>query len=125
MFSDRAVVAPYRGLTAFMFRITNARSNQLVELEAKVLFSYIDGSARKYYQLTLERTRVVFFPLSWTIVHPIDEKSPMFGMTHDELVGARRRVHDPARRHGRDVLADRSRAVVVQGRRRSVTATGS
>jgi inward rectifier potassium channel len=86
MFSDRAVVSPYRGLTAFMFRITNARSNQLVELEAKVLFSYIDGPSRRYYQLSLERTRVVFFPLSWTIVHPIDEKSPMFGMTHDDLV---------------------------------------
>jgi len=85
MFSSKAVVAPYRGITAFMFRTTNARSNQLVELEAKVLFSYIDGSARKYYQLTLERTRVVFFPLSWTIVHPIDEKSPMWGMTHEEF----------------------------------------
>jgi inward rectifier potassium channel len=85
MFSTRAVVAPYRGKTAFMFRTTNARTNQLVELEAKVLFSRIEGSVRKYDQLTLERTRVVFFPLSWTIVHPIDEKSPMFGMTHQEL----------------------------------------
>jgi inward rectifier potassium channel len=86
MFSTRAVVAPYRGKTAFMFRTTNARSNQLVELEAKVLFSRIEGSVRKYDQLALERTRVVFFPLSWTIVHPIDEKSPLFGMTHEDLV---------------------------------------
>src|SRR5215467_9482525 len=86
VFSTRAVVAPYRGVTAFMFRITNARTNQLVELEAKVLLSYIDGSARRYHQLTLERTRVVFFPLSWTIVHPIDEKSPLFGLSHADLV---------------------------------------
>ena len=85
MFSSRAVVAPYRGVTAFMFRTTNARKNQLVELEAKVLLSYIDGTARKYYQLSLERTRVVFFPMSWTIVHPVDEKSPMWGMTHEDL----------------------------------------
>jgi inward rectifier potassium channel len=85
MFSTRAVVTPYRGKTAFMFRTTNARSNQLVELEAKVLFSRIEGSVRKYDQLALERTRVVFFPLSWTIVHPIDEKSPLFGMTDQEL----------------------------------------
>jgi inward rectifier potassium channel len=85
-FSEHAVVGPYRGLTAFMFRIANARSNQLVELEAKVLFSYIEGSTRRYNQLALERTRVVFFPLSWTIVHPIDEKSPMFGMSHADLV---------------------------------------
>jgi inward rectifier potassium channel len=86
MFSSRAVVSPYRGVSAFMFRITNARSNQLVELEAKVLFSHIEGASRKYDQLSLERTRIVFFPLSWTIVHPIDEKSPLFGMTHDDLV---------------------------------------
>ncbi|HEY9229241.1 MAG TPA: ion channel [Gemmatimonadaceae bacterium] len=86
VFSERAVVAPYRGVTAFMFRIANGRSNQLVELEAKVLFSYIDGSSRKYNQLSLERTRVVFFPLSWTIVHPVDEKSPLFGMSHADLV---------------------------------------
>jgi inward rectifier potassium channel len=85
VFSSRAVVAPYHGKTGFMFRLTNARANQLIELEAKVLFSIMDGSSRQYDQLTLERTRVVFFPLSWTIVHPIDEKSPMWGLTADEL----------------------------------------
>jgi inward rectifier potassium channel len=81
MFSNCAVVSPYRGKHALMFRVTNARSNQLVELEAKVLFSRIEGANRKYDQLTLERSRVTFFPLSWTVVHPIDEKSPMFGMS--------------------------------------------
>lgn len=86
LFSTRAVVAPYRGMTAFMFRVTNSRTNQLVELEAKLLFSHIEGSVRKYDQLALERSRVTFFPLSWTVVHPINEKSPMSGMTHDDLV---------------------------------------
>jgi len=85
VFSDRAVITSYRGKTGFMFRLTNVRANQLVELEAKVLFSRIEGSARQYDQLDLERTRVVFFPLSWTIVHPIDENSPMWGMSADEL----------------------------------------
>lgn len=85
-FSDVGVVTPYRGITAFMFRIVNARSNQLLELEAKLLYSRIEGSSRKYDQLTLERTRVVFFPLAWTIVHPIDEKSPLWGLEHADLV---------------------------------------
>ena len=85
MFSGKAVVAPYRGKHAFMFRVSNARSNQLVELEAKVLFSRIEGAHRRYDQLNLERSRVTFFPLSWTVVHPIDEKSPMFGMTNAEF----------------------------------------
>lgn len=86
VFSDLAVVAPYRGKHAFMFRLTNARSNQLVELEAKVLFSRIEGSGRIYDELKLERSRVTFFPLSWTVVHPIDDKSPLFGRTHEDLV---------------------------------------
>ena len=85
-FSAVGVVAPYQGKTGFMFRITNARSNQLMELEAKVQFTRIDGSGRRYTQLALERTKVVFFPMSWTIVHPIDETSPMWGVTHEDLV---------------------------------------
>lgn len=86
MFSNVAVVAPYQGKTGFMFRVTNARSNQLMELEAKVLYSRLDGVARRYDQLKLERTKVVFFPLSWTVVHPIDESSPLCGLTHADLV---------------------------------------
>jgi inward rectifier potassium channel len=86
LFSDHAVVAPYHGKTGFMFRLTNRRENQLIELEAKVLFSRIKGHSRQYDQLSLERTRVVFFPLSWTIVHPIDEKSPLYGMSPGDLV---------------------------------------
>lgn len=85
VFSTRAVVSPYRGKKGFMFRLTNARANQLIELEAKVLFSRMEGPSRHYDQLELERKRVVFFPLSWTIVHPIDEKSPMWGMTDEDL----------------------------------------
>ena len=116
VFSSRSVVAPYRGITAFMFRVTNGRSNQIVEIEAKVLFSRIEGSVRKYDELKLERSRVTFFPLSWTVVHPIDEKSPMRGYTHADFVEQGRRVHDPARRHRRNVLADGARALVVQAR---------
>lgn len=90
LFSHNAIVAPYRGVSALMFRIVNARRSQLLELEVKVLFSRIDGGpgseVRKYDQLALERTRVVFFPLSWTIVHPITEQSPLFGLTTADLL---------------------------------------
>jgi inward rectifier potassium channel len=89
LFSRSAVIAPYRGVTAFMFRIANARSNEIVELGCKVLFArFIDEdgqSIRRFYPLVLERERVVFFPLSWTVVHPIDENSPLFGLSDDDL----------------------------------------
>jgi inward rectifier potassium channel len=89
LFSDRAVIAPYREVTAFEFRIANARRNQIIELEAKVLFACFEEvngrPLRRFYPLKLERDRVVFFPLSWTIVHPIDGTSPFYGMSPEDL----------------------------------------
>ena len=89
LFSKRAIIAPYRGITAFQFRITNARNNQIIEVEAKVLFARFeeDGgrTVRKFYPLSLERDKVAFFPLSWTVVHPIDDNSPMKGYTQEDL----------------------------------------
>jgi len=89
IFSKNAIIAPYRGGTAFEFRIANERDNQLIEVEAQVLLSRrerLDGkSMRRFYPLTLERTQVTFFPLTWTVVHPIDESSPLFGITQESL----------------------------------------
>lgn len=91
LFSRNAIIAPYRGGRAFMFRIVNQRSNQLVEVAAKVLLSRRkrDGATaqdREFVNLDLERTSVVFFPLSWTIVHPIDARSPLRDWTAEELM---------------------------------------
>jgi inward rectifier potassium channel len=89
LFSRTAVIAPYRGMTAFEFRIANARSSQLIEVQATVMFARIEDvrgrPVRRFYSLTLERDSVTFFPLSWTIVHPIDETSPLRGMSRDDL----------------------------------------
>jgi inward rectifier potassium channel len=90
LFSQAAIIAPYNGISAFQFRIINARNNQIIELGARVLlskFENVDGNRiRKYHPLQLEREKVVFFPLTWTIVHPIDENSPMFGLSKEDLI---------------------------------------
>jgi inward rectifier potassium channel len=89
LFSRTAVVAPYRGITAFMFRIANARTSQLIEVEATVMFARFEDvggrAVRRFYPLPLERDSVTFFPLAWTVVHPIDESSPLKGLTRDDL----------------------------------------
>ncbi len=85
LFSRSAVIAPYRGITALEFRIANARKNQILELQAKVLLSRLEDGVRRFHTLSLERSSVAFFPLSWTIVHPIDETSPLSGMTEESL----------------------------------------
>jgi len=92
VFSKHAVIAPYRGFTAFEFRIANERKNEIIELEAQILFSrmeHYEGRAiRQFYPLPLERSKVSFFPLSWTVVHPIDENSPLFRLTDGDLRSA-------------------------------------
>ncbi len=90
LFSEVAVIAPYRGIEGLMFRLVNGRSNQLIEVEIKVMFARFvneNGRAvRRFDFLELERNKVAFFPLSWTVVHPIDEDSPMKGLTQRDLI---------------------------------------
>ncbi len=87
VFSHKAVVAPYRGITAFEFRIANERNSQLVNVQATVVLSLRDPKTgkRKFHNLTLERDTVMFFPLHWVVVHPVDEASPMNGMGASHL----------------------------------------
>lgn len=86
-FSSRAVVAPYMKIQGFMFRLVNMRSNQLIEVEATVSLSFKDPSThtRRFMLLPLEREKIHLFPSSWTVVHPIDEASPLHGMTEADL----------------------------------------
>jgi len=89
LFSSHAVVAPYQGITALEFRVANARSNELLETNAKVVLSRFENvngvQTRRYYPLKLERESVVFLPLTWTVVHPIEEDSPLYGQTQDSF----------------------------------------
>jgi len=82
VFSDSAVIAPYRDMKAFMFRIVNQRRTQIVDMEARVLLARrrkdgASGAEREFIPLKLERSGVDLFPLSWTVVHPIDDESPL------------------------------------------------
>ena len=92
VYSRNAIVAPYRDGSALEFRIANGRSSQLIEVQIQVILTKLertDGSlVRKFYDLSLERHRVVFFALSWTVVHPIDPSSPMWGLTQKDLLAA-------------------------------------
>jgi inward rectifier potassium channel len=90
LFSHSALIAPYQDRTAFEFRIANRRSNQLIDLHARVLFSRLrmrdrGRRVREFVELTLERPSVVFFPLAWTIVHSIEEGSPLHGITKEQM----------------------------------------
>lgn len=86
MFSDTAVIAPYRERSGLMFRLANARRNELIQVHAVVNLSLVrpDGT-RSFTQLPLERHSVDFMPTSWTVVHPIDDASPLAGLDETAL----------------------------------------
>ncbi|NJC25725.1 ion channel [Neolewinella antarctica] len=77
-FSKKALVAPYNaGGFSLQFRIVNVRDTSLINVTARVMLTWIEEGNRRFSPLVLERDTVPLFPLNWTIVHPIDEKSPI------------------------------------------------
>ena len=89
IFSEKAIIAPFKEGKALMFRVANSRENILMEMEANAMITYLDKSenkfTRKYFPLNLDIKFIHFFPLPWTIVHPVDEDSPLFGITKKDF----------------------------------------
>ncbi len=86
LFSHNLLVSPYQDGLSLQFRIINQRKSNIMDLRARMLVSYTEkGKSRVYFPLTLERETVMLFPLNWTIVHPIDEKSPLRNMKKEDL----------------------------------------
>jgi inward rectifier potassium channel len=89
VYSKNAIIAPYQDGTSLQFRVTNARKNVLMNMEAHVMLMTVDSSdgalRRSFIDLPLERPGIYFFALTWTIVHPIDSASPFFGKTREDL----------------------------------------
>jgi inward rectifier potassium channel len=86
-FSESMVVAPYRDIRGLMLRLANERSSELIELEIQLVYSYIEGDTerRRFLPLDLELNKINFLSLAWTVVHPIDDKSPLRDKTAEHL----------------------------------------
>jgi inward rectifier potassium channel len=86
-YSNKAVVAPYGEGTGFMFRIANKKQNELIETECKLALAInnLETKKRDFHFLELERSQINFLPFTWTIVHPIDDKSPLFNLEEKDL----------------------------------------
>ena len=88
-FSRNLVVAPYGDGQSLQFRVVNRRQNSLTELEVQVIVTTVqreDGQLKRRYEvLHLERQKVTFLALTWTVVHPIDPASPFWGKSAEDL----------------------------------------
>ena len=91
IFSNSAIVGQRDGKPALFFRMANGRRSHIVEAELHVSLARTEVTAegeqmRRVYDLRLARERNSTFALSWTVIHPIDEASPLFGVDREKLV---------------------------------------
>src|ERR1041385_4724246 len=90
VFSKVAVIAPFDGVPTLMFRAANQRGNQILDAAITVTLAYqgvtSEGIAmRRFQELNLVRSRTSLFTLSWTVMHPIDDTSPLYGLLPEHL----------------------------------------
>jgi inward rectifier potassium channel len=82
-FSHNAIIAPYQEITGLMIRLTPYKNTNFTDAEVKVTLGMNvpeNGIMKnQFYTLDLEMDRINSLNLSWTLVHPITEESPLFG----------------------------------------------
>ena len=92
-FSENALIAPYQGITALMFRIAPYKNTTLLDAETKVnLAMSVEENGKmvnKFFPLTLEFSTVTALTLSWTIVHPITDASPLYNFTQEDFASTK------------------------------------
>jgi inward rectifier potassium channel len=80
------------GRKALMFRFVNKAENQITDVGVQVLVAMDvmehGHSTWKFYELPLERDKINFLALSWTVVHYVDEKSPLFNLSQQDIEAA-------------------------------------
>jgi len=92
-FSHNALIAPYKDGIALMFRMAPYKNNLLSEAEVKVnLAMQLEENGKmvnRFFNLDLEISKINALALSWTIVHPINEKSPLYNFNYTDMVNAK------------------------------------
>jgi Inward rectifier potassium channel C-terminal domain/Ion channel len=87
-FSQNAIIAPYKDITALMLRITPYKNTTLTDAEARVTLGMtVEENGKmlnRFFPLELEFSKANALTLNWTIVHPITEDSPLYNFTAED-----------------------------------------
>lgn len=84
-FSRNVVITQFEGKRTLMFRVGNRRSNVIVEAQLHVVVVMTTQTSEaetfyKAYDLKLVRDRQVGMTRGWSVMHVIDDTSPLFGL---------------------------------------------
>lgn len=89
LFSDKAVIAPYEGGRALMLRVVSRRLQGISEATARIVYlrEHAVGETRfrRFSELALVRNNIPVLSLSWTLIHVIDEESPLWNLTRERI----------------------------------------
>jgi len=93
MFSRVAVVTNHDGMPSLMFRAANRRRNEILEAQVTVMLLRDELNAegiemRRFHEMAVVRPLTPMFALTWTVIHPIDQTSPLFGESRESLLRA-------------------------------------
>ena len=95
-FSKHALIAPFHDITGLMFRFVSYKENHnLTNVEVTVTLGLTEPDTKqfRFYRLPLERERIDSLPMNWTVVHPINDDSPLHGLTQDDLRATQAEVY--------------------------------
>jgi inward rectifier potassium channel len=93
VFAHNPVVSQHEGQPTLMIRVANARANMISDAAAQLWLVRTErtaegGKFRRFHRLALHRHENPMFILSWTLLHPIESSSPIFGQTAEDLAAS-------------------------------------
>jgi inward rectifier potassium channel len=93
IFANSPVITRHNGLLTMMVRVANARNNFISNATAKLWVIRGEQSTEgrrltRFLPLRLERDENPVFALTWTLLHIIDEDSPLYGATAADIVAS-------------------------------------
>jgi inward rectifier potassium channel len=95
-FSHNALISPYKNGIALMFRMSPYKNNSLSEAEVKLTVAMqVDEDGKimnRFYPLSVEIAKVNALTLNWTVVHPVDEKSPLYNLNSDDMKNSKTEI---------------------------------
>ncbi|MBK8734821.1 MAG: ion channel [Saprospiraceae bacterium] len=89
LFSENILVSPYQDKMSIQVRTANPKKNNLMDVEASMTVTFLpkgQTSGNKTFRtLNLEINKIVLFPLNWTLVHVMNESSPLTDFTFEDI----------------------------------------
>jgi inward rectifier potassium channel len=92
IFSNDAVVTLRNGQPTLMLRVANGRPSVMSSANARLFVLLAENTSegtffRRIHDLHLMQSHLPLFVMPWTLLHVIDEASPLFGYDAETLAG--------------------------------------